>query len=137
METNNTEKIKVSDLFIDIYKHFNVISQTEKMKLLERRELLLLLTLAIDSYSEDSQIVIENFRPYKQELDLIYDLQNDDGVTDADLLFLSDQTAEKYIDTTQILDLSGNKLPSPLTEDEARILRRELDINQIVDGDQN
>jgi hypothetical protein len=133
METNNTEKIKVSDLFIDIYKHFNVISQTEKMKTLDRRELILLLTLAIDSYSEDNATVIENFRPYKQELDLIYDLQNDDGVTDADLLFLSEQTGEKYIDTTQILNLSGDELPKPLTDDEARILRRELGISQIVD----
>ena len=132
---NNT-KIKVSELFIDIYKHFNVVSQSDKMKKLDRKELLLLLTLAVDSYSEDNQIVIENFRPYKQELDLIYSLQNDDVVTDPDILFLSDQTSEKYIDTTQILDESGEKLPSPFSDEEARILRREFGIDQIF-GDQN
>ena len=135
METNNTEKIKVSTEFIEAYQLFNVNSQVDKIDQLSRRERLLLFTLAIDSYSEDNAVAIENFRPYKEDLDLIYALQNDDTVTDADLLYLSDATGEKYIDTSNIIDQDGNKLPSPTTEEEARIKRRDLGISQIFDGE--
>lgn len=135
METNNTEKIKVSTEFIEAYQLFNVNSQVDKINQLSRKERLLLFTLAIDSYSEDSAVAIENFRPYKEDLDLIYALQNDDTVTDADLLYLSDATGEKYIDTSNIIDQDGNKLPSPTTEEEARIKRRDLGISQIFDGE--
>lgn len=135
METNNTEKIKVSTEFIEAYQLFNVNSQVDKIDQLSRKERLLLFTLAIDSYSEDSAVAIENFRPYKEDLDLIYALQNDDIVTDADLLYLSDATGEKYIDTSNIIDQDGNKLPSPTTEEEARIKRRDLGISQIFDGE--
>jgi hypothetical protein len=135
METNNTEKIKVSTEFIEAYQLFNVNSQVDKIDQLSRKERLLLFTLAIDSYSEDSAVAIENFRPYKEDLDLIYALQNDDTVTDADLLYLSDATGEKYIDTSNIIDQDGNKLPSPTTEEEARIKRRDLGISQIFDGE--
>lgn len=135
METNNTEKIKVSTEFIEAYQLFNVNSQVDKIDQLSRKERLLLFTLAIDSYSEDSAVAIENFRPYKEDLDLIYALQNDDIVTDADLLYLSDATGEKYIDTSNIIDQNGNKLPSPTTEEEARIKRRDLGISQIFDGE--
>lgn len=135
METNNTEKIKVSTEFIEAYQLFNVNSQVDKIDQLSRKERLLLFTLAIDSYSEDSAVAIENFRPYKEDLDLIYALQNDDIVTDADLLYLSDATGEKYIDTSNIIDQDGNKLPSPTTEEEAKIKRRDLGISQIFDGE--
>ena len=135
METNNTEKIKVSTEFIEAYQLFNVNSQVDKIDQLSRKERLLLFTLAIDSYSEDSAVAIENFRPYKEDLDLIYALQNDDTVTDADLLYLSDATGEKYIDTSNIIDQDGNKLPSATTEEEARIKRRDLGISQIFDGE--
>lgn len=135
METNNTEKIKVSTEFIEAYQLFNVNTQVDKIDQLSRKERLLLFTLSIDSYSEDSAVVIENFRPYKEDLDLIYALQNDDTVTDADLLYLSDATGEKYIDTSNIIDQDGNKLPSPTTEEEARIKRRDLGISQIFDGE--
>ena len=135
METNNTEKIKVSTEFIEAYQLFNVNSQVDKIDQLSRRERLLLFTLAIDSYSEDNAVAIENFRPYKEDLDLIYALQNDDTVTDADLLYLSDATGEKYIDTSNIIDQDGNKLPPPTTEEEARIKRRDLGISQIFDGE--
>jgi len=135
MENNNTEKIKVSDLFIETYQLFNVNSQVDNIKQLSRKEQLLLFTLAIDSYSEDSSIVIENFRPFKSELDLIYSLQNDETVTDSDLLELSDDTGEKYIDTTNIITQLGESIPSPTTEEEARIKRRDLGISQIFDGE--
>lgn len=132
---NTTKKIKVSENFVDIFKHFNVNSQIEKMRQLPRKELLLMLTLAVDSYSEESNIVIENFRPFKEELDLIYQLQNDETVTDTDLLSIAEETDEKYIDTTNITQLSGESLPSATTEDQARIIRRDLGISQIFDGE--
>ena len=128
-----TNKLQVSDLFVDIFKHFNVVFQNEKMKTLSRRELLLLLIIAVDSYSEDDQVVIENFRNYKDELTLIYDLQNDETVTDEDLLYLADKTDEKYIDTSNLITSDGNKLPSPTTQEAARIIRRDLGISQIFD----
>lgn len=132
---NNTEKIQVSENFVDIFKHFNVNSQIDKMSQLSRKELLLMLTLAVDSYSEDNNIVIENFRPFKGELDLIYQLQNDETVTDADILSIAQETGEKYIDTTNIVQSDGSSLPTATTEEQARILRRDLGISQIFDGE--
>lgn len=132
---NNTEKIQVSENFVDIFKHFNVNSQIDKMSQLSRKELLLMLTLAVDSYSEDNNIVIENFRPFKGELDLIYQLQNDETVTDADILSIAQETGEKYIDTTNIAQSDGSSLPTATTEEQARILRRDLGISQIFDGE--
>ena len=131
METNNTEKIKVSPDFVEAFRLFNVNSQVERIKKLTRKEILLLLILAIDSYSEDSEIVIENFKPFKSELDLIYNLQNDETVTDTDLLSIADETGEKYVDTSNICQLDGTKLPSATTEEEARIIRRDLGISEI------
>lgn len=136
METNNTtEKIKVSDLFIQIYQLFNVIPQVDEIKQLSRREQLLLFTLAIDSYSEESSVVIENFKPFKSELDLIYSLQNDEEITDSDLLYLADATGEKYIDTLNITTQLGDKLPPHTSEEEAKIKRRDLGISKIFDAD--
>ncbi len=60
--------IIVSSLFEDIYQNFNVTKQIDKMKVLPRKELLLLLILASDSFSEESPIAIENFSGFKEEL---------------------------------------------------------------------
>ena len=124
--------ITVSDDFVAIYKMFNVNRQTEKMKKLSRKELMLMLVLAIDSFSEENPAVIENFRDFRSEMELIYGLQQDNECTDSDLLSLGKETDEKYIDTSKILDSKGDELPPSLTEEEALQMRRDIGINNII-----
>lgn len=128
-----TNYIQVSDTFVDIYKMFNVTGQTEKMSLLSRKELMLLLVLAVDSFSEENPAVMKNFKNYKTEMELIYDLQQDKECTDVDLLTLGKETDEKYIDTSKIRDSSGNELPSPLSEEQALQMRRDINISDIIE----
>ncbi len=129
---NKNNYVKVSDNFVDIYKMFNVTNQSEKMSKLSRKELMLLLLLAIDSFSEENHAVMENFKNFKTEMEIIYDLQQDKECTDQDLLNLGKETDEKYIDTSKIIDSKGNELPSPLSEQEALQMRRDISINDII-----
>jgi len=121
----------VSELFLEIYKKFNVCSQIEKMNLLSRKELFLMLTLAVDSFNEENLAVIENCRPFKRELEIILALQDDESVEDPDILELSKEIGEKYIDTHNLISSSG-KLPKPLSDEEALILRRDLSIDSVT-----
>jgi hypothetical protein len=123
----------VSDNFVEIYKMFNVNRQTEKMKKLSRKELMLMLVLAIDSFSEENPAVIENFRDFKTEMELIYGLQQDQECQDVDLLSLGNETDEKYIDTSKIIDFRGEELPAPLSEEQALQVRRDIGISNIID----
>lgn len=128
-----SEKFTVTPLFVEIYKLFNVVSQVERLKNLSRKELLLMLTLAVDTFSEDNHIVIENITPFKDELKLIYDLQQDNAITDEDILYLAKVTGEKYIDSEMIVDSNGDELPEPLSEEEAIELRRDINITEITE----
>ena len=125
---NKEKYITVSDDFVEIYKMFNVNRQTEKMKKLSRKELMLMLVLAIDSFSEENPAVIENFRDFRSEMELIYGLQQDNECTDLDLLSLGKETDEKYIDTSKIIDSKGEELPAALSEEEALQARRDIGI---------
>ncbi len=131
MEKN--KYITVSDNFVETYKMFNVIKQTEKLNQLSRKELMLMLVLAIDSFSEENPAVLENFKEFKNELELVFDLQQDKECTDEDLLQLGKDTDEKYIDTSKIRDKSDQELPSPLSDAEALQMRRDIGINNIID----
>lgn len=130
--------IKVSNLFKDIYENFNVFVQNEKMKQLSRKELLLMIILSIDSFSEDNPVVLENWKAFKTEMQLIHDCLpnlagNDEVViTDEDLILLGSETGDKFIDVTQITDMEDGKLPSPLSETEALIKRRNIGIEIII-----
>ena len=128
-----SKSITVSNEFVEVFKMFNVIKQTDKILTLSRKELMLLLTVAVDSFSEDNHIVIENFKDFKTELELIYDLQQDKACTDAELLELAQDTDEKYIDTTKIRTIDGKNLPDPTTEEEAVLLRRDITITGIIE----
>ena len=123
--------ITVSDKFVKIYKFMNVI-KVEEIKELSRKELMLMLILAVDSFSEDNVALIENLRSFKDELSIILSLQEDNTCTDKDILELASETDEKYIDTSKIRDINGNELPDPLTEEEALNLRRDMSINDII-----
>lgn len=134
MEKENTQKLKVSNLFAETFKNFNVTSQKNNMETLSRKELMLLLIKSLDTFDEENPITIENFRPYKDELNLIFSHQNDEDTTDIDLLHLSNITNEKYIDSDYITDELGEKLKS-YTEQEARVIRRELGIDKIFENE--
>lgn len=94
---------------------------------------MLLLIVSVDSFSEENNMVLENLKDFKEELELIYDLQQDKECNDNDLLELAKDTEEKYIDTTRIKTLDEKNLPEPTTDEEAILLRRDITINTIVE----
>ncbi len=119
-EESKNKKVEVSDLFVDIYKHFNVVSQVEKMKQLSNRELYLLITLCLDKHSDEDPVVKYNFQEFKDQTMEIYDVQDDKQSTNLDILLLIDETGDKYIETDNIVDSNGNGLPAALTKQEVR-----------------
>ena len=130
----------VSNLFIDIYQNFNVSDQILKMMQLSRKELMLLLILSSESFEELNDAALKNFDPYKSELEIIYgslpDVSEDNPYTnDADLILLSKQTSDRFIDTSVLTDVFGNLLPKPLSNEEALIRRREMGIDDIINQD--
>jgi len=119
----NEEKEKiivVSDLYKEIYTNFNVCPQVESMKNLDRRELYLLLTFALDKHSDEDPVVVHNFQPFKDEVMEIYDIQDDKETTNEVLLALIEETGDKYIETDYIRNTSGEKLREPLSKTEVR-----------------
>lgn len=126
MEEKIEKKIKVSPLFIEIYQNFNVLEQTEKMKLLTKKELYLLLTVCLDKFSDTDKTVRQNFSPFKKEVMEIYDIQDDKETEIKDLLELIEETGDKYIETDYIVDENDNTLSEPLTIEEVRDKRIDI-----------
>lgn len=124
------KKIVVSDLFVDIYTNFNVCSQVEKMNTLTKKELYLLILLALDKHSDDDPVVLHNFLPFESIGDDLFELQEDKGVSNDDLKQLIEETGDKYISTKNVIDSKGNELPEPLSKVEVR----DAKIN-IINGD--
>lgn len=124
---------QVSDLFIDIYLNFNVTKQTERMKQLTRRELILLLILSVDNFDIENEVTISTYTDFSEEIDIIYDMESDNEITDEVLLSLKEEFGSSFIDTTEILDKNNNKISRPLSEQEALVKRREIIINHITD----
>ena len=124
------KKIVVSDLFVDIYTNFNVCSQVEKMNTLTKKELYLLILLALDKHSDDDPVVLHNFLPFESIGDDLFELQEDKGVVNDDLKLLIEETGDKYISTKNVIDSKGNDLPEPLSKVEVR----DAKIN-IINGD--
>jgi hypothetical protein len=120
MSEAKENKITVSDLFKEIYINFNVSNQLENMKRLERRELYLLLTYALDKHSDEDSVVLKNFQPFKDEVMEIYDIQDDKDATNEILLALIEETGDKYIETDDLVDSEGEKLRNPYSKEEAR-----------------
>jgi hypothetical protein len=122
----DVKKVVVSDLFVDIYKNFNVTSQVDKMNQLSKKELYLLLTVCLDKHSDEDQVVVHNFTPFKDECMTIFDVQDDKEVNDIDLKSLVDETGDKYIETDFIVNSKGESLPNPLTKEEVRDARIDI-----------
>jgi hypothetical protein len=126
----NDKKIVVSDLFVDIYTNFNVCSQVEKMKTLTKKELYLLIILALDKQDDNDPVVLHNFLPFESIGDDIFEIQEDKGFVNDDLKQLIEETGDKYITTKNVIDSKGNQLPEPLSKVEVR----DAKIN-IINGD--
>lgn len=124
------KKIVVSDLFVDIYTNFNVCSQVEKMNTLTKKELYLLILLALDKHDDDDPVVLHNFLPFESIGDDIFEIQEDKGVVNEDLKQLIEETGDKYISTKNVIDSKGNELPEPLSKVDVR----DAKIN-IINGD--
>jgi len=118
--SEDTKKIVVSDLFVDIYKNFNVVTQVERMKQLSKKELYLLLVVCLDKQSDSDPVVKYNMADFKEEAMKIFDIQDDKTTDDVDLLQLIEESGDKYIETDNIVDSNGNKLPEALSKQEVR-----------------
>jgi hypothetical protein len=128
--SEENKQIKVSKEFVDIFKNFSVVNKTEEMKELSRKELYLLLTFCLDKHDDSQATVDYNFQPFREEIMEIFDLLDDKEVINPILLQLIEETGDKYIETDDIIDVDGNKLPEPLTKQEVR----DAKIN-IISGD--
>ena len=126
----NDKKIVVSDIFVDIYTNFNVCSQVEKMNTLTKKELYLLILLALDKHDDNDPVVLHNFLPFESIGDDIFEIQEDKGVVNDDLKLLIDETGDKYISTKNVIDSKGKALTEPLSKVEVR----DAKIN-IINGD--
>ena len=114
------KKIEVSDNFVEIYKNFNVSSQSDKMDKLSKKELYLLLILCVDKHSDEDPVCINNYKNYSKELTLISSLQDGEEVNDDIIKQLCDETDDKTINVDILVDSSGNKLPDPMKKNEVR-----------------
>jgi hypothetical protein len=114
------KNITVSNEFVDIYKNFNVVSQVDNMKKLSKRELYLLLTVCLDKFSDEDPVINYNFQPFKTEVMEIFDVQDDKDPISQYLIELIEESGDKYIETDNIVDDKGEKLPDPLTKEEVR-----------------
>lgn len=121
-----TNKVVVTDLFMDCYKHFNVYNQVEKINQLSERELYLLLTLCLDKHDDANLVVKENFASFEKECMEIFEVQDDKEVTNQVLLDLIKETNDTYIETENIFDSEDNKVCDVFTIEEIRDIRIDL-----------
>jgi hypothetical protein len=124
MHDENTDKsnknINVSNEFVDIFKNFNVINKVEEMKALSKKELYLLLTLCLDKHDDGQPTVVYNFQPFREQVMELFEIQDDKETLNPVLQELIEESGDKYIETDNIVDVDGNKLPEPLTKEEVR-----------------
>lgn len=124
MREKELEKnIVVSDEFFEIYKNFNVKTQVEEMKALDKEELYLLLTLCLDKHDDTNALALSNFRAFADEIKEILDLQEDREVKNQYLLDLAKRTEDSYIETDNIVNSKGEKIPEPYTLQEVRDIK--------------
>jgi hypothetical protein len=113
-------KLVVSEDFVNIYKNFNVVNKVEEMKSLSKKELYLLLTVCLDKHDDEQPTVVYNFQPFREQVMELFDIQDDKETLNPVLEELIKESGDKYIETDNIVDVDGNKLPDPLTKEEVR-----------------
>ena len=124
------KKLQVSDLFVEIYTNLNVCSQLENMEKLSKKELYLLLILALDKHNDEDPVVLHNLLPWKDTALQIFELQDDKETDILELKELVEETGDKYIDVTVLVDVNGNPLREPLTKEEVRDAKINITINK-------
>ena len=124
------KKLQVSDLFVEIYTNLNVCSQLENMEKLSKKELYLLLILALDKHNDEDPVVLHNLLPWKDTALQIFELQDDKETSIKELEELVEETGDKYIDVTVLVDVNGNSLREPLTKEEVRDTKINITINK-------
>jgi len=89
-----------------------------------------LFALCIDRY--DSDFVVQNYAPFKEDL-LVLDRASDSTYdeNDIDIKELFKELGSD-ISINSLVDENDNKLPTALTEEQARIIRRDLGIDNIL-----
>jgi hypothetical protein len=123
------DKLTVSQLFVEIYKNFNVSDQRENMKKLPKDELYYLLDTCIDSHDEDDLTVCQNFSPFADEIKNILSIHdnsilgNSSSLTDLDYKSITNRIYDNRVTE------NGDPLPKIYTKDEVR----ELKLNKIFD----
>ena len=118
--SEETKQLKVSNEFVDIFKNFNVINKVEEIKSLSKKELYLLLTLCLDKHDDGQPTVVYNFQPFREQVMELFEIQDDKETLNPVLQELIEESGDKYIETDNIVDVDGNKLPEPLTKEEVR-----------------
>jgi len=118
--SEETKQLKVSNEFVDIFKNFNVVNKVEEMKLLSKKELYLLLTVCLDKHDDEQPTVVYNFQPFREQVMDLFEIQDDKETLNPVLEELIKESGDKYIETDNIVDVDGNKLPEPLTKEEVR-----------------
>ena len=113
-------KLVVSEDFVNIYKNFNVVNKVEEMKSLSKKELYLLLTVCLDKHDDEQPTVVYNFQPFREQVMELFEIQDDKETLNPVLEELIKESGDKYIETDNIVDELGNKLPDPLTKEEVR-----------------
>lgn len=124
------KKLQVSDLFVEIYINLNVCSQLENMEKLSKKELYLLLIIALDKHNDEDPVVLHNLLPWKDTALQIFELQDDKETDILELKELVEETGDKYIDVTVLVDVNGNSLREPLTKEEVRDTKINITINK-------
>lgn len=118
--TKEEPRLIVSNEFIDIYQNFNVVDQTEKIKNLSERERYLLIILCLDKHEDENPVVLHNFKPFREEIKEIYEVQDNKETKNEILLELIKETNHKHIESDYIRDQYGNEVPDPFDKDEVR-----------------
>jgi len=117
----------VSELFIDIYKNFNVIDQTERLPLLTEKESYILLNLIIERHSEEDPQVVKNLSTSVEKINNLKSLFEIGETQDEVLNSLSTKYG-RYLNIP-LQDSNSQELPEPYTREEVR----ELKLNNIFD----
>ena len=123
---NKESNITVSELFLEIYRNFNVSNQIDKMNLLTKEELYLLLDACIDRHDEDDITVQLNFSQFVDEIKEILKIHSGEP-DDKILKNLQDRISQTLV--CELKTQTGEDLPEPYTKEEVR----DLKINKIFD----
>jgi len=130
-------KFEVSELFMDIFKHFNVSDQRERMKQLTKKELYYLLICCVDKHDDEDTTCLLNFSDFATEIDDILKY-SEDGTENIYISEINREISEFKEGETKIensffieisldednwVNSSQTNLPKPFTKEEIRDLK--------------